>query len=103
MFRWHLHADTQTCINQHAMILGQVRTLHKIKEQQRRAKKRLLLSTLQSMVLGEGDTNGANGKSSGITGNYILELVLVQLEKEKIETSSGGTGVAAHVKAEDGP
>ena len=103
MFRWHLHADTQTCVNQHAMILGQVRTLHKIKEQQRRAKKRLLLSTLQSMVLGEGETNGANGKSAGITGNYILELVLVQLEKEKIETSSGGTGVAAHVKAEDGP
>ena len=52
------------------------------------------------MVLGEGEPNG---KSSGITGNYILELVLVQLEKEKIETSSGGTGVAAHVKAEDGP
>ena len=100
MFRWHLHADTQTCVNEHATILWQVRTLHKIKEQQRRAKKRLLLSTLQSMVLGEGEPNG---KSSGITGNYILELVLVQLEKEKIETSSGGTGVAAHVKAEDGP
>lgn len=63
---------------------------HKIKEQQRRAKKRQLLSTLQGMVLGEGETTS---KSTGITGNYILELVLVQLEKERLETAGAGAGM----------
>mmetsp|Transcript_1803 Transcript_1803/g.2466 ORF Transcript_1803/g.2466 Transcript_1803/m.2466 type:complete len:134 (+) Transcript_1803:225-626(+) len=71
---------------------------HKIKEQQRRAKKRQLLSTLQSIVLGEAETNS---KATGITGNYILELVVVQLEKERIETAGGAAPAAiAAVKTE---
>lgn len=71
---------------------------HKIKEQQRRAKKRQLLSTLQSMVLGEGETNG---KATGITGNYILELVVVQLEKERLEMAVPASSAAVAVKSEE--
>ncbi|EKX42298.1 hypothetical protein GUITHDRAFT_141255 [Guillardia theta CCMP2712] len=63
---------------------------HKIKEQQRRARKRQLLSTLQSMVLGEAE---ATTKSSGITGNYILELVVVELEKERLEAPAANVAV----------
>jgi len=70
---------------------------HKIKEQQRRAKKRQLLSTLQSIVLGETETNS---KGTGITGNYIMELVVVQLEKERIETAGAAPAALAAVKTE---
>ena len=52
---------------------------HKIKEQQRRAKKRQLLTVLQGLVLGDG----AAPKAASVTGNFILELVVEQLQRER--------------------
>lgn len=64
---------------------------HKIKEQLRRARKRQLVTALQNLVLGDqSDAASPAVKSSGITGNYILELVVSELEKGKEERIAAG-------------
>mmetsp|Transcript_37974 Transcript_37974/g.88341 ORF Transcript_37974/g.88341 Transcript_37974/m.88341 type:complete len:80 (+) Transcript_37974:362-601(+) len=67
---------------------------HKIKEQLRRARKRQLVAALQNLVLGDQSDVGVCPavKSSGITGNYILELVVAELQKGKDERVAMGIG-----------
>lgn len=65
---------------------------HKIKEQQRRAKKRQLLTQLQTLVMGDSDVAP---KSKFISGNCILELVVEQLQKERDRRISGTQASAA--------